>query len=130
MLTKLLGALLGAPAEAVAEYMGERQRLKYELKLKKMENKVAIENAKAAMEIKKLESDVNWELEQIRNSGWKDEFVLIILSIPLVLVFVPSMADYILTGFAVLDKTPDWYTWLIFAVFTAIYGIRTWRRKD
>jgi hypothetical protein len=130
MLNKLLGALLGAPAEAVADYFKERQRLKSELKLKKLEGKVKVEQAKAEMEVRKLESDNAWELAQIANSGWKDEWVLILLSIPLVLVFVPMTAPYILQGFSILSQTPEWYRWLIMAIFTAIYGIRVWRRKD
>ena len=75
------------------------------------------------------EMDNSWELEQIRNSGWKDEFVLILLSIPLILCFHPETVMYVELGFAALDKTPDWYQWLILAVFAAIYGIRIWRRK-
>ena len=130
MINKLLGALLGAPAEAVADYFKERQRLKSELKLKKLEGKVKIEQAKAEMEVRKLEADNAWELAQISNSGWKDEWVLILLSIPLVLVFIPSLAPYIQRGFDVLATTPEWYRYLIMVIFTAIYGIRVWRRKD
>lgn len=130
MLNKLLGALLGAPAEAVADYFKERQRLKSEFKLKKLEGKVKIEQAKAEMEVRKLEADNAWELAQIANSGWKDEWVLILLSIPLVLVFVPQAAPYIQQGFAILETTPDWYRWMIVGIFMAIYGIRVWRRKE
>ena len=130
MLNKLLGALLGAPAEAVAEYFKERQRLKSEFKLKKLEGKVKIEQAKAEMEVRKLEADNAWELAQIANSGWKDEWVLILLSIPLILVFVPQAAPYIQQGFAILETTPDWYRWMIVGIFMAIYGIRVWRRKE
>jgi hypothetical protein len=130
MLNKLLGALLGAPAEAVADYFKERQRLKSELKLKKLEGKVRVEEAKAQMEVRKLEADNAWELAHIANSGWKDEWVLILLSIPLILVFIPSMAPYIQTGFEILDTTPQWYRYLIIMVFAAVYGIRVWRRGD
>ena len=73
--------------------------------------------------------DNAWELEQIKNSGWKDEFVLLLLSIPLVMSFIPKMQPYVVEGFAALSTTPEWYQWLILAVFTAVYGIRVWRRK-
>ena len=75
------------------------------------------------------EIDNSWELEQIKNSGWKDEFVLLLLSIPLVMSFIPQMQPYVVDGFAALSTTPDWYQWLILSVFAAIYGIRIWRRK-
>lgn len=123
--TKIIEGVTGP----VADYFKQRTKLKYELKLKKLESLVKIEDAKANRAIKELDSDTAWELKQIENSGWKDEWVLILLSIPLVLVFIPATAPYIYNGFAVLATTPDWYRWLIMLVFTAIYGIRIWRRK-
>ena len=73
--------------------------------------------------------DNAWELEQIKNSGWKDEFVLLLLSIPLIMSFIPNMQPYVVGGFEALSMTPQWYQWLILAVFSAVYGIRVWRRK-
>lgn len=113
----------------VADYFVKRQQLKYDLKVKRLENKAKLEEAKANRAIKELDSDTAWELKQLEKQGWKDDWVLILLSIPLVLVFIPQMAPYIYQGFAVLSTTPEWYRWLIMLVFTAIYGIRIWRRK-
>ena len=125
----LVGGLLGKVAPKVADYYIQKQQLKYELKLEKFKVQIA-ENQARRQYIENSENrDHEWELAQIRNSGWKDEYVLILLSIPLVLVFVPATQLYVLDGFAVLDQTPAWYQWLIGAVFTAVYGIRVWRRK-
>ena len=77
----------------------------------------------------RVEHDHAWELEQIRNSGWKDEYVLLLLSIPLPLVFIPYTQDAVLEGFAILETTPDWYRWLMIMICAATYGIRVWRRK-
>jgi hypothetical protein len=119
----IVGSLLGKVAPAVADYYKTRLELKHKLKLTKIE-----------AQIKKAEREANmdheWELLQIHNSGWKDEWVLILLSIPLVLVFVPYTQPFIHEGFMSLEQTPDWYRWLILAVFTAIYGIRIWRRES
>ncbi len=111
------------------DYLKRRTSLKYELKLKKLESLVKIADAKANRVIKELDSDTAWELKQLDKQGWKDDWILIMLSIPLVLVFIPSMAPYIAQGFFVLGTTPEWYRWLIMLIFTAIYGIRIWRRK-
>ena len=123
--TKIVEGIAG-PA---IDFFKERQKLKTEVKLKRLEGDIKIEIAKADRAIRELDSDTNWELEHIKNSGWKDEWVLILLSIPLVLVFVPYTAPFIFQGFGVLATTPEWYRWLIMLVFTAIYGIRIWRRK-
>jgi len=48
----------------------------------------------------------------------------------LVLVFVPYTQDGVMQGFKTLEQTPDWYRWLIMMIFTAIFGIRIWRRKS
>jgi hypothetical protein len=96
---------------------------------KKAELKQALHERKLELIKEGLHADAAWEIEQIKNSGWKDEFVLILLSIPLIGVFIPKMQPYVLNGFAILETTPAWYRWLILAIFTAIYGIRIWRRQ-
>ena len=125
MLKELLGGLGGKVVDAVSA-RGER---KHEEKVKKLEIEAERHKTKLEMAMKGQQMDNSWELEQIRNSGWKDEFVLLILSIPLILSFIPGTVSYVEDGFRALSQTPDWYQWLILAVFAAIYGIRIWRRK-
>ena len=125
MLKELLGGLGGKVVDAVSA-RGER---KHEEKVKKLEIEAARHKTKLEMAMKGQQMDNSWELEQIRNSGWKDEFVLLILSIPLILSFIPGTVSYVEDGLRALSQTPDWYQWLILAVFAAIYGIRIWRRK-
>ena len=129
MLDKLIGALLGAPAEQVASYFKEKQRLKSEYKLAKLRAKVAGERAKEARAIAADTNDHEWSLLQIQNSGWKDEFVLIIVSVPFILGFIPGMDKYVHAGFANLSNTPVWYQVMIVTIFFAIYGIKKWNMR-
>lgn len=126
ILSNLLGGGLG---EAAVGYFAKRAELKQQLALARLEGEIAVEKAKAEYRCKDLEYDNAWELEQIKNSGWKDEYVLVLLSIPLILVFVPFAQPYVLNGFAVLDQCPEWYRWLLVMIFAAVYGIRVWRRQ-
>lgn len=126
-----ISALLGkGVVEPVATYFTR----KAELSAAKHTAKLAFETAKgdrqAALIAQGLAADATWEIEQIKNSGWKDEYVLIVLSIPLVGCFVPPLAPHILRGFEILETTPDWFRWLTIMVFAAIYGIRVWRRQQ
>jgi hypothetical protein len=57
-------------------------------------------------------------------TSWKDEYWTIVFSIPLILVFFPSMVDPVMAGFAALDQTPEWYRYLVGALVTASIGIR------
>lgn len=129
MLDKLIGALLGAPAEQVAEYFKEKQRLKSEFKLARLRARVAGERAKEARAIQADTNDHEWSLLQIQNSGWKDEFVLIVVSTPFILGFIPGMDKYVHAGFANLSNTPVWYQVMIVTIFFAIYGIKKWNMR-
>lgn len=125
----IVGSLLGKVAPKVADYYMQKQALKHEYKLEELRTKVAAEAAKRQYIENSENRDHEWELASISNSGWKDEYVLILLSIPLVLVFIPYTQPAVLAGFQNLDQTPDWYRFLIGIIFAAIYGIRLWRRK-
>lgn len=125
----LVGKLLGSFGSEVAGYYRDRQKLKHDMELEKLRGKIEWEKAKTQRASESEGRDHEWEKLSIQNSGWKDEWVLILLSIPLVLVFIPWTQEYILIGFNNLSKTPDWYQWLVMLIFTAIYGIRLWRRK-
>jgi hypothetical protein len=120
----LIGKILGAAAAPAIDYLKARQELRSKERIRKEEIKDARHARQLELERERAKHTAEWELEQIRNSGWKDEYVLISLSIPLVGCFVPGVDVYILRGFAVLEKTPEWFQWLILTVYAAIYGIR------
>jgi hypothetical protein len=121
---KLIGTVTAPIADGVKSYL----ELRSKERIRKLELEDAIHTRRVELIKQGLAADASWELEQIRNSGWKDEYVLGLLSIPLVGCFVPALADDVLRGFEVLGSTPDWYQWMILLVFTAIYGIRVFRR--
>jgi hypothetical protein len=125
----LLGSVLGGLGGKVVEAWSARGERKHTEKVRKLEIEELQHRSRLEMATRAQEMDNSWELEQIKNSGWKDEFVLILLSIPMVLSFIPYTVQYVEDGFVALSKTPDWYQWLILSVFAAIYGIRIWRRK-
>jgi hypothetical protein len=125
----VLASIVGNLGGKVVETIDNRSKRKHEDKMKKMQIEEMRHKKQLEMVIRGQEMDNSWELEQIKNSGWKDEFVLVLLSIPMVLSFIPSTVGYVEDGFAALALTPQWYQWLILAVFAAIYGIRIWRRK-
>ena len=125
----ILSKIVGTLPEIVVDYYKEKKQLENQLQLEKLKGKIAYEAAKTQRAEASEGRDHDWEIEQIRNSGWKDEWVLVLLSIPLVTCFIPYTQEATLEGFNTLALTPDWYQWLIMAIFTAIYGIRLWRRK-
>jgi hypothetical protein len=119
-LEKLAGGILAPVKDVVVKGM--------EIRAKRKEQELQLEDAMHQRRIELIKqglaADATWEIEQIRNSGGKDEWVLGVISIPLVGCFIPGLDTYMLRGFNVLGQTPDWYQWLILLIFTAIYGIR------
>lgn len=91
----------------------------HELNLKKVD--VNHELAKQGMQI-----EANWDTNAQNNMKytWKDEWFVILFSIPLIGAFIPGMDQYILKGFEVLSKTPEWYRWLIAGIVVATFGLR------
>ena len=126
----IVGKLLGTVAPEVAGYYRDRQKLKHERRLEVLRGKIAYEKAKSERAAASEGYDAEWEIAQIKNSGWKDEFTLIILSIPMVGVFIPGLEGYMAAGFANLENTPDWYRWLVTMIYAATWGIRIWRRES
>lgn len=124
MVQQLLTWLTGGAAEQIGEYFTERQRLKNELKLKRLEGRIAITEARTQAAVRRQEMVHTWEMAQIANSGYKDEIVLGVLLVPYIGAFIPGIQDHILVGFQYLDQMPLWAVGLTVTIFLAIYGIR------
>jgi len=130
MLSKLISVITGAPIEKAIEFIQARQEAKQKLKLAKIQGQIAKEEAKAKYADKRAEETHTWEMAHIANSGWKDEFVLLVIYIPVIMGFVPGMEETALAGFAVMAKMPIWYQALLVTVSLAIYGVRAYQGKN
>ena len=88
--------------------------------------KVAEAKARASVAEKVAAGEVAWEgkMADASNDSWKDEFALVVLLAPAILVFIPSMREYVKEGFAVLADLPDWYQYLLFLAVSASFGVR------
>jgi hypothetical protein len=124
-----LNLLAGVP-QAIGDYFNERQKIKSVEKLREMQYQEAVHERKIKLISEGLHADATWEIEQIRSAGWKDEYVLIVLSIPLIGCFIPGLAHYVETGFKALSYTPTWYQFLLPVIFGAVFGVRMWRRNQ
>lgn len=91
----------------------------HELNLKKMD--IAGELAKQGVQV---EADWDARAQADMATSWKDEYLLILFSIPLILSFFPSTQQVVLDGFTILEKTPEWYMFLVSGIVSAVYGLR------
>lgn len=132
----ILGKILGASAEVlvtpVVGYLTRRAELKAARHQAELAAVVASGERAARAISEGLAADATWEMESLKvhSSGWKDEYVLIVLSLPLVGCFIPPMAPHVLRGFEILESTPGYFRLLVISIFGAIYSYRMWRRNQ
>ena len=88
--------------------------------------KVAEAKARATVAEKVATGQVAWEGKMADASvdSWKDEFALVVLLAPAILVFIPGMRDYVKEGFEILATLPDWYQYLLYIAISASFGIK------
>jgi hypothetical protein len=89
--------------------------------------KVAKANAEAAIMEKKATGEIDWDIEMAKSSStsWKDEWLTILFSIPLILAFIPGMEDVVQNGFEQLNKMPEWYQYSLGVIVAASFGVRS-----
>lgn len=124
MFDKLLGFLGSGPAEQIADYFKQKAALKQQLKLAKLNGKIAFQTAKYQAKAQSQADTHSWEMAQIANSGIKDEIVLFVILAPYIGAFIPGVQDSVLIGFEYLEKMPYWAVGLTVTIMLAIYGIR------
>ena len=86
------------------------------------------ESQKLNLEIKKkqLTGDIDWDLEAMKGSqsSWKDEYLVILFSIPLILCFCGSWGRNIVEqGFRALEMMPEWYQVTLGCIVAASFGV-------
>jgi hypothetical protein len=76
---------------------------------------------------KQLEQDISWEALQARNaaSSWKDEYLTIVLTLPLIASFIPPLVPYVEAGFKALEQMPVWYRASLGVVIAAAFGVKS-----
>jgi len=122
----VIGSLGSAIVGGISDYFKGKQEIKkVEIEADKM---LIMAEAQAKADRLKRESEMDYDLDKIAMQNmektWKDELILVIFMIPLVLSFIPSYQEYVTAGFASLALVPDWYMYILVGMITVIYGMR------
>lgn len=95
-----------------------------------LESKTKLKQATAEAQSRIIEKSVDhenkWEeiMAASSDTSWKDEYWTIVLSVPMVMCFIPGLQPYVISGFAALDRTPEWYQYLMLTAVLAAFGLR------
>lgn len=114
----ILKPLVGVAVDGIKGFV-ETKKLKKEQKLAKIKAETSIIE-------KQISGEMDWDIEGIKNTkgSWKDEYLTILFSIPLLLCFLPFTVEYVERGFEALAKTPDWYKYTLGVIVSASFGIK------
>ncbi len=117
---KALGSLLGIGGEYV--------KTKQEINKIKAKGKIDLAQTKVNASIERAKSDADsaGDLDRIalQNVGWKDEFLMIVITIPAILAFIPGMDKYVTDGFNALEKMPEYYQYALLGVYIYVFGFK------
>jgi len=118
----MLQSLIGPIAELAGGWLNAKtqaQQANAKLKLTEAETRSKILLSKET-------SVADWEriMAQGSQSSWKDEWFVIILSLPLILCWIPAAEGWVERGFEQLNKAPDWYFYSLGIAISASFGVR------
>ncbi len=120
----MIAQLLGPVASLAGSWLDAKttkQAAEAKLKLTEAE-------AKAKILLSEKTSVADWEriMAEGSQSSFKDEWLVGLFSIPLVLSFCGETGrDIVANGFAALETMPDWYQYTLGVIVAASFGVRS-----
>ena len=94
----------------------------------KAQGNIDITKAKKDAKVTKTKQMGEMDIEAMKGMqfSWKDEYILVLMSIPIIMAFIPPLVPFVKEGFAVINTMPEWYKWSWMGIVTATFGLRTW----
>jgi uncharacterized protein YdcH (DUF465 family) len=123
---QFLGPILSLLSDPIKSFM--------ETRAIKAENRANIEQAKVDAQIIQIErtaeSEINYDIEALRQQqySWKDEFALLVITLPFIGSFLPWTQEFVMLGWEYVSKAPEWYSYTFIGAISASLGIR-WATK-
>jgi len=118
---KMIWTLLGTVAKGAVDVVKTRT-----------ETKKLLAKAEQTHAMKMAEGKIDFEIAAQKNmkDSWRDEWFTVLLSIPLVIVFIsiffnkPEWVAKLKEGFDTLNSLPDWYIYALMAAIASSFGIK------
>ena len=85
--------------------------------------------AKATIMKSAATSEAEWErlMAEGTQNSWKDEYLVLLFSIPLILSFLPFewAKEAVTDGFAALEQMPQWYSYTLGVIGASSFAVRS-----
>ncbi|MEZ8619098.1 hypothetical protein AB6D33_24940 [Vibrio splendidus] len=94
-----------------------------------LKRKDEIEQERHQAQVQRLKSGdekaADLDRVSLKDRGLKDEFILLVVFVPLILSFIPDYAEYVREGFKALEFVPEYYWYMVGAVVIDTFGFRS-----
>ena len=114
----IVSMLVGPLVDAIKSYVTKKQ----ETKARQAEIDGALQTKKLEQISKSDDYAQAFRLAQVENAGWRPGYWTVVLSVPVIMCFVPGLDRYVFAGFAALDKTPEWFQYFLGVSVTSSFG--------
>lgn len=109
--------------------LGGFMKSRQEIKAKQQERQDRIQEAATQAAEKRITegnaSAAELDALSIKSRGWKDEYLMILTTLPLFLAFVPEWALYVEAGFSALQNSvPEYYWYALAMIYIDTFGFR------
>ena len=104
----------------------QKTAYKNTLAILKQKELIALANAKIKQAEQGRADDLSLNMQALKNmrTTLKDEYLLLIITIPFVMAFIPELANHALQGFKVIDQMPEWIQYLFMGIVIVTFGMR------
>ena len=117
----MLNMLIGPVADLAGTWLNG----KVEEKKAQSATKVARAQAEAVVMQKKATGEIDWDITQAKasESSWKDEWLTVVFTLPLILLLFGE-EERVNNFFLALSNCPEWYQYLLGTIVAASFGFR------
>lgn len=123
----MIGAIKGLLSLATGGLDTYRQHKQNEAN--KLKRRDEMEQARHDSKVRRLQSGdekaADLDMVSIKERGLKDEFIMLIVFIPLILSFFPDYASTVKAGFEALQNVPEYYWYVVAAIVIDTFGFRS-----
>jgi len=120
----MIQAFIGPIANLAGSWLqGKADKTAAEAKLKLTEAET-----KSKILLSEKTSVADWEriMAQGTQNSWKDEYLVLLFSLPLILCFTGEWGRSVVAdGFAALEKMPEWYQYTLGVIVASSFAVRS-----
>jgi hypothetical protein len=114
-------------------YTENKQKLKQikqqsTMKIAELNAEAAMLTAQSGVELAKkgqqIQADYDKRAQQSMRTSWKDEYLLVLGLMPVIMCFIPGFQEIAKQGFQIINELPYWYRILIWGMYASVFGLR------